>query len=68
MDSMSNIIEKMELVLYDKKPYRITALKQLQDEESRDPFKILIGTILSSRTREHCSNDSETLKNWLKEI
>src|SRR5215207_6270668 len=52
MDSMSNIIEKMELVLYDKKPYRITALKQLQDEESRDPFKILIGTILSSRTRD----------------
>src|ERR671925_648400 len=52
MDSVSNIIEKMEAVLYDKKPYRITALKQLQDEESGDPFKILIGAILSSRTRD----------------
>jgi endonuclease-3 len=47
MDSMGNIIEKMEKVLYDKKPYRFTALKQLQAEESGDPFKILIGTILS---------------------
>ena len=42
----------MEAVLYDKKPYRITALKQLQAEESGDPFKILIGTILSSRSRD----------------
>ncbi|HJR47460.1 MAG TPA: endonuclease III [Nitrososphaeraceae archaeon] len=42
----------MEKVLHDKKPYRFTALKQLQAEESGDPFKILIGTILSSRTRD----------------
>ena len=42
----------MERVLYDKKPYRLTALKQLQEEELGDPFKILIGTILSSRTRD----------------
>jgi endonuclease-3 len=52
MESMSSIIKKMEKVLYDKKPYRLTALKQLQDEELGDPFKILIGTILSSRTRD----------------
>lgn len=49
---MGSIIKKMERVLYDKKPYRLTALKQLQDEELGDPFKILIGTILSSRTRD----------------
>jgi endonuclease-3 len=52
MESMGNIIEKMEKVLRDKKPHRFTALKQLQAEESGDPFKILIGTILSSRTRD----------------
>ena len=52
MDSMGIIIKKMEKVLHDKKPYRFTALKQLQAEESGDPFKILIGTILSSRTRD----------------
>ena len=49
---MGIIIKKMEKVLHDKKPYRFTALKQLQAEESGDPFKILIGTILSSRTRD----------------
>jgi endonuclease-3 len=52
MESMGSIIKKMERVLYDKKPYRLTALKQLQEEELGDPFKILIGTILSSRTRD----------------
>ena len=52
MDSMGIIIRKMEKVLQDKKPNRFTALKQLQAEESGDPFKILIGTILSSRTRD----------------
>ena len=51
MEPMGSIIKKMERVLYDKKPYRLTALKQLQ-EELGDPFKILIGTILSSRTRD----------------
>jgi len=52
MKPMGIIIKKMERVLYDKKPYRLTALKQLQEEELGDPFKILIGTILSSRTRD----------------
>lgn len=52
MDSMGIIIKKMEKVLQDKKPNRFTALKKLQAEESGDPFKILIGTILSSRTRD----------------
>lgn len=31
---------------------RLTALKELQIEESNDPFKILIGTILSARSRD----------------
>lgn len=31
---------------------RFTALKELQMEEGNDPFKILIGTILSARSRD----------------
>jgi len=31
---------------------RLTALKELQMEETNDPFKILIGTILSARSRD----------------
>ena len=31
---------------------RLTALKELQMEENNDPFKILIGTILSARSRD----------------
>ncbi|HET8793324.1 MAG TPA: endonuclease III [Nitrososphaeraceae archaeon] len=31
---------------------RLTALKELQMEEGNDPFKILIGTILSARSRD----------------
>jgi len=34
------------------KPPRLTALKELQEEESGDPLQILIGTILSARTRD----------------
>jgi endonuclease-3 len=64
MDSMGNIIKKMEKVLYDKKPYRFTALKQLQAEESGDPFKILIGTILSSRSRDE--NTTKVVKTLFK--
>ncbi|HJR46814.1 MAG TPA: endonuclease III [Nitrososphaeraceae archaeon] len=54
----------MEKVLYDKKPYRFTALKQLQAEESGDPFKILIGTILSSRSRDE--NTTKVVKTLFK--
>ena len=52
----------MEKILHDKKPY--TALKQLQAEESGDPFKILIGTILSSRTRDE--NTTRVVKTLFK--
>ena len=54
----------MEKILHDKKPYRFTALKQLQSEESGDPFKILIGTILSSRTRDE--NTTKVVKTLFK--
>ena len=49
---MYKIIKKMEQTLSYKKLARLTALKGLQTEEQHDPFKILIGTILSARTRD----------------
>src|SRR6476469_3493085 len=42
----------MEQVLHHEKPPRLTALGRLQIEEQANPFKILIGTILSARTRD----------------
>jgi endonuclease-3 len=52
MKGIDTIIRKMEKVLYSQKPPRLTALRRLQMEERGDPFKILIGTILSARTRD----------------
>jgi endonuclease III len=50
---MSTILKKMERSLSrEKKLQRLTALRGLQMEEQDDPFKILIGTILSARTRD----------------
>ncbi len=46
------ILKKMEETLNREKPPRLTALRGLQMEEQGDPFKILIGTILSARTRD----------------
>jgi len=50
--SIPNILMKMEQTLSLNKLARPTALKGLQTEEHHDPFKILIGTILSARTRD----------------
>ena len=50
--SMSTIIKKMKRTLNRGKLRRLTALRRLQMEEGEDPFKILIGTILSARTRD----------------
>ena len=50
--SMGVIIKKMEQALNREKTPRLTALRGLQMEEKGDPFKILIGTILSARTRD----------------
>ncbi len=45
LDTMIETINKV-------RPPRLTALKELQEEESGDPLQILIGTILSARTRD----------------
>jgi len=39
-------------MVYGSKDRRATALAQLQEAEDGDPFRILIGTILSHRTRD----------------
>lgn len=50
---MNIILKSMDRVLRrEKKLQRLTALRSLQMEEQDDPFKILIGTILSARTRD----------------
>lgn len=42
----------MEESLHKEKLERLTALEELRKEEQNDPFKILIGTMLSARTRD----------------
>ncbi|HJS81357.1 MAG TPA: DNA lyase, partial [Nitrososphaera sp.] len=49
---MKSVIARMQRTLNREKPPRMTALRGLQMEETGDPFKILIGTILSARTRD----------------
>ena len=49
---ISGILREMRGMVYGSKDRRATALAQLQDSEEGDPFRILIGTILSHRTRD----------------
>ena len=51
--SVGKILKKMERIMTNNNRLtRPTALKELQMEEKNDPFKILIGTILSARSRD----------------
>jgi endonuclease-3 len=52
MVKFSKIIALMQKTLQDNNLVRPTALKNLQIQEGGDPFKILIGTLLSARTRD----------------
>jgi endonuclease-3 len=61
MIAIDEIFTRMEQSLKDNKFYRSTALDELQRQEEGDPFKILIGTILSSRTRDE--NTTKAIKN-----
>jgi endonuclease-3 len=49
---ISKLFALMQNTLRDNNLVRPTALKNLQIQEDGDPFKILIGTILSARTRD----------------
>jgi endonuclease III len=48
----SNILKVMTRSLKGSNLSRLTALKGLQNLQERDPFKILIATMLSARTRD----------------
>ncbi len=51
------ILNNMERTLNQSENLsRFTALKELQMEEANDPFKILIGTILSARSRDETTS------------
>jgi endonuclease-3 len=52
MTDLVETLEVMEHTLKSNKFLRSTALDQLQKQEEGNPFKVLIGTILSSRTRD----------------
>lgn len=52
----------MQSTLRNNNLVRATALKNLQTQEDGDPYKILIGTILSARTRD------ETTTNVIKRL
>ena len=49
---MKTILRGMMNTMNAVKPPRITALQELHDVETGGPFSILIGTILSARTRD----------------
>jgi endonuclease-3 len=49
---ISGILREMRRMVYGSEDRRATALAQLQEAENSDPFRILIGTILSHRTRD----------------
>ncbi|HKQ22596.1 MAG TPA: endonuclease III [Nitrososphaeraceae archaeon] len=51
------IISLMQSTLRNNNLVRATALKKLQTQEDGDPYKILIGTILSARTRDETTTD-----------
>jgi len=49
---ISSILKEMRKMVSGSKDKRATALAQLKEAEDGDPFRILIGTILSHRTKD----------------
>jgi len=49
---MKKILDGMHKTMNAVKPPRMTALRDLRDAEIHGPFSILIGTILSARTKD----------------
>ena len=59
---IASILREMRQMVYGSDSKRATALAQLQEAERGDPFRILIGTILSHRTRdENTTKAAESL-------
>ena len=53
---MKRILNGMISTMNSVKPPRITALQDLHDAEDHGPFSILIGTILSARTKDESTS------------
>jgi endonuclease-3 len=49
---ITGVLREMRGMVYGSTDKRATALAQLQESEGGDPFRILIGTILSHRTKD----------------
>jgi len=65
--SIAAILAEMRRMVYGSRDMRATALAQLQESEGGDPFRILIGTILSHRTRdENTTKATENLFSMYK--
>lgn len=56
-----HILSCMVRTMTETKPPRITALRELREAEGSGPFNILIGTILSARTRDE--NTARVVRN-----
>ncbi len=52
MDKIAQILDGMITTMNTVKPPRMTALRELREAENGSPLSILIGTILSARTRD----------------
>jgi endonuclease-3 len=55
------VLRSMHSMVYGSADRRATALAQLREREGNDPFRILIGTILSQRTRDE--NTTKAVEN-----
>jgi endonuclease-3 len=62
---MEKILRGMLDTMNSVRPPRMTALRELHDVERGDPFAILIGTILSARTKDE--NTTKVVKNLFSE-
>ena len=56
MDKIKKILDGMISTMNHVKPPRMTALRELREAENGSPLSILIGTILSARTRDESTS------------
>ena len=56
MDKIKRILDGMIATMNHVKPPRMTALRELREAENGSPLSILIGTILSARTRDESTS------------
>jgi endonuclease-3 len=66
---IGEILRAIRKMVHGSRDKRATALAELQEKEEGDPFRILIGTILSQRTRdENTSRAVENLFSRYKDV